>query len=55
MYEYFNFDYNTASFEWDEEFVVCAFRENNTVRLISAGIAAKPEKERYEHGDNEIG
>ena len=104
MYEYFNFDYKSASFEWDEEkdtanfrkhgihfrtaakvfldpnkliredeehlseqrfdilgkvgkilFVVCAFREKNTVRLISARIATNPEKERYEHGENEMG
>ena len=104
MYEYFNFDFKSASFEWDEQkdianfqkhgihfktaakvfmdpykliredeehlseqrfdilgkvgkilFVVCAFRRNNTVRLISARIATKPERERYEHGENEMG
>ena len=104
MYNFFDFDYTTASFEWDEQkdqinfrkhgihfktavkvfldpyiliredeehiseqrfdvigkvekilFVVCAFREHNTVRLISARIAAKSEKERYEYGKNELG
>ena len=34
-------------------FVVCAFRECNVVRLISARLATVPEKERYEHGENE--
>ena len=29
-------------------FVVCAFREQNSVRLISARIATGPEKARYE-------
>ena len=102
MYEYFDFDLSTASFEWDEEkdqinfakhgihfrtaarvfldpnkliredeehpeeerfdilgkvgkilFVVCAFREENVVRLISARLATPPEKARYEHGEDD--
>lgn len=102
MYEYFEFDLENASFEWDEEkerinfrkhgihfataakvfldpykliredeehpqevrydilgkvgkvlFVVCAFREGNVVRLISARLATVPEKERYEYGEDE--
>ncbi len=35
-------------------FVVCVFRGENTVRLISARVASVPEKERYEHGEDEI-
>ena len=35
-------------------FVVCAFREQNTVRMISARIATKPEKARYEHGEDDF-
>ena len=35
-------------------FVVCAFREHNTIRLISARLATKAEKERYEHGEDEF-
>ena len=35
-------------------FVVCAFKEENTVRMISARLAAIPEKERYEHGEDEF-
>ena len=104
MYEYFDFDVNHASFEWDEEkdrlnfrkhgihfstavkvfldpnkliredvehsgeerynilgkvgrvlFVVCTFRkEGTTVRMISARLAAVPERERYEHGEDEF-
>jgi len=103
MYESFDFDPGTASFEWDEEkdrinfekhgihfrtaarvfldpnrliredtehqeelrydilgrvgkilFVVCAFRTNNTVRMISARLATKAEKERYEYGEDEF-
>ena len=103
MYEYFEFDLENASFEWDEEkerinfrkhgihfktaarvfldpykliredeehlqelrydilvkvgkvlFVVCAFREGNIVRLISARLATMPEKERYEYGEDEF-
>ncbi len=34
-------------------FVVCAFREQNAVRMISARIASKPEKARYEHGEDD--
>ena len=34
-------------------FIVCSFHENNVIRLISARIASVPEKERYEHGENE--
>lgn len=101
MYEYFDFDPESAVFEWDDEkeqinfrkhgihfktaakvfldpdkliredeehrqekrydilgkvgkvlFVVCAFREENTVRMISARLATVPEKERYEHGED---
>ena len=33
-------------------FVVCAFREENTVRLISARLATPLEKARYEHGED---
>ena len=35
-------------------FVVCAFKEENIVRMISARLAALPEKERYEHGEDEF-
>ena len=35
-------------------FVVCVFREENVVRMISARIAAVPEKERYYHGEDEL-
>ncbi len=31
-------------------FVVCAFQDENVVRIISARLAGKPEKERYEYG-----
>ena len=34
-------------------FIVCAFKEKNTVRLISARIASVSEKERYEYGEEE--
>ena len=103
MYEYFDFDFKNALFEWDEEkdrinfnkhgihfktavkvfldpykliredeehlgeerynilgkvgkvlFVVCVFTNQNTVRMISARFATVPEKERYEHGEDEI-
>jgi len=51
--------------EWEERFnilgrvgrvlfVVCAFREENVVRLISARLATVPEKERYEHGEDDF-
>ena len=33
-------------------FVVCAFKEENVVRLISARLATKSEKERYEQGED---
>ena len=35
-------------------FVVCAFKEENTVRIISARIASVPEKERYKNGEDEF-
>ena len=35
-------------------FVVCVFRTENIVRLISARVASVPEKERYEHGEDEF-
>ncbi len=34
-------------------FVVCSFRLYNTIRMISARLATKPEKERYEHGEDD--
>ena len=34
-------------------FVVCTFREGNTIRLISARIASTAEKWRYEHGEDD--
>lgn len=34
-------------------FIVCVFKEENVVRLISARLATIPEKERYEYGENE--
>ena len=34
-------------------FVVCAFREENVIRMISARLATKAEKERYEYGEAE--
>lgn len=34
-------------------FVVCTFKQGNTVRLISARLATIPEKVRYEHGEDE--
>ena len=33
-------------------FVVCVFRDNNVVRLISARLANAAEKERYENGND---
>ena len=103
MYKHFDFDFKSASFDWDDDkerinftkhgvhfrtavkvfldprkliredeehqweerfdilgkvgkvmFVVCAFREENEVRLISARLATVPEKERYEHGEDEF-
>ena len=35
-------------------FVVCVFKDDNVVRLISARTASIPEKERYEHGEDDI-
>ena len=35
-------------------FVVCAFREQNTIRLISARVATKDEKARYEYGEDDF-
>ena len=34
-------------------FVVCALKEKNVVRMISARIATSMEKERYEHGEDD--
>ena len=34
-------------------FVVCAFRDQNVIRMISARLATPAEKARYEHGENE--
>ena len=101
LYEFFEFDVENASFEWDEAkdkqnfkkhgihfktaakifldpyklirkdeehpeeerynilgkvgkvlFVVCVFKEENIVRLISARVAAVPEKERYDRSED---
>ena len=35
-------------------FVVCALKNENTIRMISARIASIPEKERYEYGEDEF-
>ena len=35
-------------------FVVCAFRDEDVVRLISARLATPPEKARYEHGEDDF-
>ncbi len=35
-------------------FVVCTFRKENTVRLISARIATAFEKARYEYGEDDF-
>ena len=100
MYEYFDFDYENASFEWDDNkdaenfrkhgirfktaakvfqdenklirydeehlseerydilgkvgkvlFVVCVFKSETRIRIISARIATKAEERRYESGD----
>ena len=32
---------------------VCTFREQNTIRMISARLATAAEKERYENGEND--
>ncbi len=33
-------------------FVVCAFRDQNAIRMISARLATASEKARYEHGED---
>lgn len=43
MYEFFDFDYEHAIFEWDDE---------DIVHIISARRATEPEKSRYEHGED---
>ena len=35
-------------------FVVCAFKEQNIIRIISARLATKAEKERYNQGEDDI-
>ncbi len=35
-------------------FVVCAFRDHNAIRMISARLATAPEKARYEHGEDDF-
>ena len=35
-------------------FVVCVFKENNTIRMISARLATREEKEIYEHGKDDF-
>ena len=35
-------------------FVVCAFRDRNVIRMISARLATAPEKERYEYGEDDF-
>lgn len=101
MYEYFDFDYGSAIFEWDDAkaasnftkhgirfetatkvfadkdkmirydeehpsenrydvlgkvgkvlFVVCTFKKENVIHIISARRATEPEKARYEHGES---
>lgn len=101
MYQYFDFDIQSAIFEWDDEkaasnytkhgirfetaakafadenklirfdeehlqeerfnvlakigkiiFIVCAFKENNTIRIISARKANKEEQRRYNNGED---
>ena len=34
-------------------FVVCAFRDRNVIRMISARLAIASEKARYEHGEDD--
>ena len=34
-------------------FVVCAFRDQNVIRMISARLATAQEKERYERGEDD--
>jgi uncharacterized DUF497 family protein len=101
MYTYFDFDYNSAVFEWDDAkakinytkhgvrfetaakafsdqnkliredeehpeeerynvlakigkvlFIVCVFKSQNTVRIISARKANKMEERRYRYGES---
>ena len=33
-------------------FVVCAFKDNGVIRIISARKASEPERERYEYGED---
>ena len=33
-------------------FVVCVFKDDLTIRIISARLASLPEKERYEYGED---
>ena len=35
-------------------FVVCVFKKENLIRIISARIASVPEKERYKNGEDEF-
>ena len=35
-------------------FVVCAFRDQNVIRMISARLATAPEKARYEYGEDDF-
>lgn len=35
-------------------FVVCAFRNHNVIRMISARLATAPEKARYEYGEDDF-
>ena len=35
-------------------FVVCALRNQNTIRMISARLATKDEKARYEYGEDQV-
>lgn len=35
-------------------FVVCAFRDRNAIRMISARLATAQEKERYEYGEDDV-
>ena len=51
MFEYFDIDLTKASFEI--LFVVCSFRDQNVIRMISARLATAPEKERYEYGEDD--
>ncbi|MBO4885488.1 MAG: BrnT family toxin [Clostridia bacterium] len=103
MFEFFDFDFSSVTFEWDEQkdrlnfikhgihfktvakvfldpnkliredeehpeelrydilgmvgkvlFVVCAFKDENVVRLISARLATAIERARYEHGEDDF-